>query len=419
MKLSLTRHLLAGLALAAMACAEDGADGTPGPAGKDGEGKADGLEYVLLTGAVSNDDAAKTIAADVGASTNAILVANTTELTQLDLSGVEKLVDITFVDNKGLERIAMPNLAAVAGQLSVRHNTALTEIQLGNLQNASTIDIAFNNGLSDLGLPLLAEVETLSLERNGFETIRMPRLAKAVVDLRIVAEPQLGEISFPELATAGRAFVWANPQLDSITWPALRETGRLIIRENDALARLALPQWAATETTTITENKALLAVDAPALATLAAISITRNPALAAIDMAALRQATVQVIITGNDALPSLALPNLVETNTLFLSGASIATASLPSLVACERIRVQSELVMETLDLSSLQAFNELLANNQGGLAIATMTALFSRLVAISPGISNKVITTKGSPSAQALADAQALRASGNTVTISP
>ncbi|OMQ13231.1 hypothetical protein [[Flexibacter] sp. ATCC 35103] len=147
-----------------------------------GSSQNQGKTSIVITGDITDQQAAAQIAAELGPYTENIYVNGTTNLTTLDLSVVKKLINLEIVDNINLANINLNNLTEVYDGLSV----------------------SGNKKVSSITFPLLKTI-------NGY-------------DLNIFGNPILVSASFPLLAKTKDIYFSNNPILSSIDLPSLSST---------------------------------------------------------------------------------------------------------------------------------------------------------------------------------------------------
>ena len=156
-----------------------------------GSSQNKGKTSIVITGEISDAQAAAQILAEYGPYTENIYVNGTTNLTTLDLSVVNKLVKLSIIDNSNLFSVNFANLQEVYNDF----------------------DIYDNQKLSSLVFPVLKKV--------------------LGDDTGITDNPSLVSISFPSLTKTNGLFFRENHSLTSIDLPSLTSvTGFTLLTAN-------------------------------------------------------------------------------------------------------------------------------------------------------------------------------------------
>ncbi|MCC9064464.1 hypothetical protein [Flavobacterium piscisymbiosum] len=156
-----------------------------------GSSQNKGKTSIVITGDITDAQAAAQIQSEFGPYTENIYVNGTTNLTTIDLSVVNKLVELSIIDNSNLVSINFANLQEVY----------------------SDFDASDNQKLSTLVFPVLKKV--------------------LGADTSIQNNPSLTSISFPLLTQASGLFFRENHSLASINLPSLKSvSGTTLLRAN-------------------------------------------------------------------------------------------------------------------------------------------------------------------------------------------
>lgn len=152
-----------------------------------------GRTSIVLTGNITDAQAAAQIARDFGLNTENLYIKNTTELTTLDLSNFTNLIDLDISDNTALTNVNLSNLKVIyryadvtdnkvissmsfpvlttVGGMEIYNNGNLVSINFPLLKNTSGIGISYNSKLSFIGLPSLSSTTEEGL---GFSNNALP-----------------------------------------------------------------------------------------------------------------------------------------------------------------------------------------------------------------------------------------------------
>lgn len=91
-------------------------------------GSSQGKTSILITGNISDSQAAAQIAKEFGPYTENVIIQNTSGLINVDLSAFVKVVDVTIMDNINLTTINLNNLAICGGEFTIQRNPVLSSI---------------------------------------------------------------------------------------------------------------------------------------------------------------------------------------------------------------------------------------------------------------------------------------------------
>lgn len=161
-----------------------------------------GKTHVILTGDITNVQAATLLQNSVGTNTQFISIQNTTNLTTVDLSSVSELVELRVNNNTALSSINISNLQAVYDNITITNNSALSGISFASVTTyPTTIDISYNNSIS---------------------TLSFPNLTTTIGSMRITFNDLLTSIDLSSLTTTRDLFeISANLSLNTLLTPNL------------------------------------------------------------------------------------------------------------------------------------------------------------------------------------------------------
>jgi len=234
----------------------DGIDGTDGTDGTNGEdGVSSGIGTLVLTGDITNEEAAAKIAARIGSNTQSILITNTSNLTtvefpevdndlfeQIELPILENIGDLSLIDNPNLVSASLPMLKEMGG-ITILRNDKLTSLSLPELtaliggdglfrsiilrnENIETIDfpklertlaldIERNNLLTNINLPVIREATSISIEDNEkVQVIELPLLTKLEGDLVITGSQNLTNLNLSSISDFRRLGIFSTTLFD-------------------------------------------------------------------------------------------------------------------------------------------------------------------------------------------------------------
>lgn len=180
-----------------------------------------GKTHLVISGDLSDSEAAAKIAAEAGPNTQFVWIQYTSKLTTVNLSGLSNLVELVVQKNKELSTIIFPNLITVSSKLSIVDNNQLTGIFLPALYKISgVVDITTNKRLTSISVPSLVVTGDLLVNNNqALVSLSFPALKKTG-DLSLKANLLLNNLSIPVLDTITSFFSESN-KFVSIAFPAL------------------------------------------------------------------------------------------------------------------------------------------------------------------------------------------------------
>ncbi|WP_291285430.1 hypothetical protein [Flavobacterium sp.] len=145
-----------------------------------GSSQNKGKPSIVITGDITDAQAAAQITAELGAYTENIYVTSTTNLTTLDLSVIKNLINLKIQNNLKLVNVNLSNLAEVYNDLDVANNEKLTSIAFPLLKTLQAYDtgILNNPSLTSISFPLLTSCKGLYFSNNAILTsIQLPVLS--------------------------------------------------------------------------------------------------------------------------------------------------------------------------------------------------------------------------------------------------
>ena len=107
-----------------------------------GSSQNKGKPSIMISGNITDAQAAAQIAAEVGPNTENIFIKNTTGLTYIDLSMIEKLIELRVSNNANLTRINLKYLSQIYGSCIIQKNPLLSFIDLPALSSIES-DFSF------------------------------------------------------------------------------------------------------------------------------------------------------------------------------------------------------------------------------------------------------------------------------------
>jgi hypothetical protein len=397
-----------------------------------------GKTYLILSGAITDAQAAAIITRDVGPNTQFVKIINTTNLTTVNLSGITELMDLTVQNTTGLTTVNLGNLTKVYEDILVKANENLASFSAPLLQEVDgNIDIISNgitssNGLAsvDLGALTTATAERINIESN---------LALISVDLGSLVSPPFQDFS-----------IFNNTSLTSLdlgNLPSIPSGPRFVLGGNDALATLNLDNLKSIDGTFIIKRSPLLTLNLNNLDTVTGffrifgttgttfsaqslkyISGTfwlQGGSLTSVDLDAVTSIDADFIVSNIDNLSVLKLGQLTSVANSFYVN------SLPSLISLNlgslssiagEFQISDNNNLSSLDLSGLASISDGGGINlsQCGFTSAGVNSLLATLVNALPFISRNInlttFTSTPPPTGQGITDKNTLISNGNIVS---
>ncbi|WJS93065.1 hypothetical protein NYQ10_13300 [Flavobacterium johnsoniae] len=139
-----------------------------------------GKTSIIITGEVTDAEAAAQLMAEFGPYTENIYVTSTTNLTTIDLSSIKKLVNLKIQNNLKLVNFNLSNLIEVYNDLDVGNNDVLTSATFPALKILHAYDTGILNNplLKSISFPVLTSSKGLYFSNNKLLTsIELPALS--------------------------------------------------------------------------------------------------------------------------------------------------------------------------------------------------------------------------------------------------
>ena len=184
-----------------------------------------GKTSILITGNITNEQAAAQITAEFGPYTENVYIQNTTGLTTVDLSAFSSLVNLFITENSNLATINLNSLTTIYDTFIIKDNNALKTLSFPALtRTPSSIE------------------EQFIIENNPILTsISFPALVNIFGEFEINNNDFLTSISFPVLVnTSGYFEIDRNDSLTSVLFPVLKTAYYLGIDYNSKLTSIGI-----------------------------------------------------------------------------------------------------------------------------------------------------------------------------------
>lgn len=301
-----------------------------------------GKNTLVLSDNITDAEAALKIATDAGPNTEIVRITRCTNLTTVDLSMLNRLVDVYISDNKVLQSVNLNNLQEVEGGIFFDLCPLLTNIQFNGLKK---VGYSFNNiygiviercKVTTLNFPLLESVrgKTSFVSDSSLTSINMPLLTEnfyfptsssqfsAISIISISNNPLLTSVSIPSLTKASTVIISLNLQsINSINLQSLTTVNMLYL-SGITSSTISLPALTGNATfenvnySSIIINACfnLTNLDLPLLANISNLEIAQCNALTSLTLPVLARADGTINIHNNINLTSISFPVLTLTS---------------------------------------------------------------------------------------------------------
>jgi O-acetyl-ADP-ribose deacetylase (regulator of RNase III) len=300
-----------------------------------------GKTYIELFGDVTNAQADSILLADLGQNTQFVYITGTTQLTSVNLTGVNSLIELKISDNPLLTSVSLPSLTRCSQVFRIEFNNALTTLNIPLLARVGDMLILENPTLGTFAANVLSKAKDIIINSNGLTSISFPALTTMSGQLYIFSNASLATANFGSLSTTSSNVVIQSNGLTSISLPALTTvSGQLNISSNASLATANFGSLSTAGGINIQSN-GLTSISFPALATMSSggLSVSGNASLATANFGNL--STAGGINIQSNGLTSISFPALttVSGQLYISSNASLATANFGNLSTAGEIQI--------------------------------------------------------------------------------
>jgi hypothetical protein len=198
-----------------------------------GSSQKKGKTSIVITGAISNTQAAAQITEEIGPNTENVYILGTTILTTLDLSAITNLLNLIVSQNNNLTTINLSGLTDVVNTFEIRDNKNINSLSFIGLTGIyCSVNLTRNPSLKSVSFPLLKVANELNIDYNPLlASVEIPSLV-AVVGLdysfagNSLPSSQINKIlnKFLTLDTVDRKYISLSGQI-----PPAPPTGQGII----------------------------------------------------------------------------------------------------------------------------------------------------------------------------------------------
>jgi hypothetical protein len=162
-----------------------------------------GKTHLILSGDITDAEAAIKIQNESGPNTQFVIIKNTTNLTSVDLSNILELINIQIENNSLLSTVNLLSLQGVYESMTIVDNPLLA------------------NGLSFSNMQFWPSGNT-SIGNNAISILTFPNLTQNSAPVNISNNSSLTSVSFPSLTISTSSIsISQNPLLSSVSMPNL------------------------------------------------------------------------------------------------------------------------------------------------------------------------------------------------------
>jgi hypothetical protein len=286
-----------------------------------------GKTSIVLTGDITNAEAAAQIARESGYNTENILIINTTQLTTVDFPAITGLLTIDVSENASLTNVSFSALTKIFRDVDIKGNPNLAQINFPVLKNIYGKDFSINSNilLQTISMPLLETASSAYcrfISNYALTQLSLGALQKAAT-IDIINNIGLTSISLPQLTKCSSTLnIQGNLGLTSVNLNLLNQVSVFAVHSNPLITNLSFPQATSFSNVGIENCAALQSVSMPLLN--GSNFVVQNvPALTSLNLAAFDTGDLMVI---NSGLTTFSLPNLHHPRSVSLTGNSQLTS---------------------------------------------------------------------------------------------
>lgn len=166
-----------------------------------------GKTHVILSGEISDAEAAQILSTNGGLNTQFVKIIGTTQLTTVNLDMFPELINIEIVGNESLQNLTAPSLTRLYGAIKITDNPLLTNIAFPSLTHifsgANGNEIANNTELLNISFDNLQKLDgALGIRNNNkLASVMLSQLQKISKDFYI-QNGMLTTLNLPNLQSA-------------------------------------------------------------------------------------------------------------------------------------------------------------------------------------------------------------------------
>lgn len=381
-----------------------------------------GKTTILLTDDITDEEAAAQIVREVGPNTENVIISNTTQLTNVNLSQINNLLTLIVTNNEQLASINFSNLISVYKDFLIENNPQLTTVNFNSLANLSPDNKIINNAIQSLIFPQISIFKFGEFKILGNEeltTLAFPILIKNKGIINIESN-QLTTIDLSQLQNANEFYISSN-SIGTINLSALINSKNIVFNTQN-LASLNLQSFVTGEIQVYSNE--IQTINLP-LFTSGSLSIGCQQ-LISLDIPLFT--TCDNFSFYNNNMTSLTVNSITSIKTLnLLNNPNLVTTDFPSLTSISVSNINNNPNLTTI---SFPILSQVLSNIDGAsgslnfrgnkFSTATVDYLLNKIANSAPPTTGKTITLDeqnppAPPTGQGLLDKQTLIDAGNSV----
>jgi hypothetical protein len=402
-----------------------------------------GKSTIVLTGDITDSEAATQIATEFGNNTENLIIDNTTALTTVDLSMFKKLLELKVTENAALISLSLPQLKSIYNDCFIIGNPALTSIEFPLYSFVSkSLEIDNNSVLINISFPSLTKTRTSSgigINNNlALQSVSFPQLLISNGSIAINGNQVLTSLDLGNMTNCFNIRVYSDV-LTSFSMNSLVHVNSL---------EFILPSLTALNLSNLIDGQLNLNLEQMGNINLNAYSngyliISSNvmtslslpsylngdfnltgPSLTTLDLPLFSSSNNLSI--GATALTQLTFPALTTLDLIYVLGSPVLTSiNFPSLTSAGQILISNNPQLSQVNLPVLNQINVVpgstyLQFSDNALPSESINYLLNKLLNATP-LNGKYIVLQNQnppapPTGQGILDKQALLDLGNSVT---
>ena len=172
-------------------------------ANSSGNSQSQGKPSIVITGNITNEQAAAQISAEFGPYTENVYIQYTTGLTTVDLSAFTNLLHLVITENSNLDTINLNGLTTIYSAFIIKNNNALKTLSFPALVNIfGEFEINNNDFLTSISFPVLVNTSGyFKIDRNDSLTSVLFPVLKTAYYLGIDYNSKLTSIGITSLSS--------------------------------------------------------------------------------------------------------------------------------------------------------------------------------------------------------------------------
>ena len=228
-----------------------------------------GKPTILITGNITNEEAAAQIAKELGPQTDNIYIINTSGLSIVDLSTISNLTNLFINENENLTTINLKELVNTFQVMSINSNPMLTSLSFPAFKIAAYGEFQIDNNatLTSISFPILNKIIGAYIKINNplLSSIAIPMLTSIKGDTELyISSAKLSLLIFPALTSCSKLKIYSGDFLTSISFPALNTIESLTISGNKSLSSIGIPSLVTANSINF-ENNSLINIQVNSL----------------------------------------------------------------------------------------------------------------------------------------------------------